>query len=771
VEFPRTPEAVQQWSNGLQGILDTSGKSPFEDMHVAYVRTCSNDAFMGDRGPQPASGQIPGNSWHFRGRQIIDAVFADLRMRKGLGTQVGDRVVYGGCSSGARGALVSLDYVATHLAGLAQVVGLLDSALWIPIRPQAKSMVSFGRQTRDFLNFANASVFLNKECLKKYFMEQERYKCLEAAFRLPFIKAPFFLIQSQYDLFGISMNVFGRFWPSAHLDKGQKHYAEFYRKEVVEYLPTPVLGSGSTVFSPACYSHCSISSKSLYEVRADGVRLVDALTHWVSATSAEAATGWFRSRCVGFDCGSKETASAGMIAATPGQENLPETAKKSTGQAHTLQNPNAWEPRFLEDYPLAICNDGSPAAYYYREGFVQSRQWLVFLEGAGWCWDEKSCNMPWKIRLGTSIEFPRTPEAILSWAHTLKGVFDSTGRSPFKDWHVAYVRTCSNDAFLGDSSPLQGAQQSGVRKPGPGWHFRGRRILEATFEDLRRRTGMGGFEGDLVLYGGCSSGGRGALVTLDYLAKSFVGKASIVGLFDAPLWVPIKPLKDGLVSFDEQTRLFFARANPGSFISQECKAHYPGAEQWKCLEAGFRLPFVRTPYFLTHAQYDVFGLTMNIFGHFYPGHYLNPEQKEYAEQYRKLVLTYLPNPQSGSGNAVFSPACYAHCMFSDAVFYVIDAAGVTLVAALHRWLSAVSADAATENLRDVCQGFNCGHRPNAKVVTGPSWSASGPKALPTPVPTFQTGPTGPTAQPLSFATAVQTTTQMPILEDAAMLLV
>jgi hypothetical protein len=443
---------------------------------------------------------------------------------------------------------------------------------------------------------------------------------------------------------------------------------------------------------------------------------------------------------------------------------------KSTGQADNLQNPNAWEARFLEDYPLAICNDGSPAAYYYRQGFSQSRQWLVFLEGAGWCWDEQSCSVPWKIRLGTSIEFPRTPEAILSWARTLKGVFDSTGRSPFKDWHIAYVRTCSNDAFLGDSSPLE-AQQSGARKPGPGWHFRGRRILEATFEDLRKHTQMGAMQGDLVLYGGCSSGGRGALVTLDYIAKSFVGKACIVGLLDAPLWVPIKPLKDGLVSFDEQTQQFYARANSSCFINPECQARYPGVEQWKCLEAGFRLPFVRTPYFLTHAQYDVFGLTMNIFGHFYPGHYLNPEQKDYAEQYRKLVNTYLPTPPTGSGNAVFSPACYAHCMFSDAVFYVIDANGVTLVAALHRWLSAVSPDAATENLRDVCAGFNCGHGPNQNGVnpTVPINTSFRTAALTTPVPMLPAAPTPPT---LAFVTAAQTTTRpLPIPDFAATLLV
>jgi len=748
VQFPRTAMAVANWGRSLQGIFETDGQSPFQDMNIAYVRTCSNDAFMGDTQPQPGSGRQAGRSWHFRGRRIIEATFLHLRESVGMGTQIGDRVVYGGCSSGARGAMVSLDYVATKMAGLAQVVGLLDSAIWLPIRPQAHTLVSFGEQTREFLPLANASVFLDEDCVRG-FPPRDRYKCLEGAFRLPFLRAPFFLIHSQYDLFGISMNVFGRFLPSAKLDEEQQHYAEYYRSQVVRYLPTPVMGSGTTVFSPACYSHCTLTAPAAYTIRADGVQLVDALSHWLQATSMKAATGWFRDRCAGFDCGCREEAKS---VAGPGQGNLPAVENPTAQGMAGGPGLNSWEPRFLEDYPLAICNDGSPAAYYYRPGMAQSRQWLVFLEGAGWCWDATSCDIPWKIRLGTSIEFPRTAESILSWARTLKGVFDSTGRSPFKDWHIAYVRTCSNDAFLGDSSPRE-AEAARVRKPGPGWHFRGRRILEATFTDLQRRSGLGAMEGDLVLYGGCSSGGRGALVTLDYLASRYVGKADLVGLLDAPLWVPIQPFKEGLVSFDDQTRMFFDLANASGLISPECEAAYPGINRWKCLEAGFRLPFVHTPYFLSHSQYDVFGLTMNIFGHFYPGHYLTPMQKAYAEKYRTKVLKYLPTPAAGSGNAVFAPACYAHCMFSDVIFYIIDAAGVSLQQALHKWLNAVSADAATENLRDLCQGFNCGHQPTSQVQ------------LPPPTPAIMTPPA------FLFTTTGTTTVPESVLVQAASLLV
>ena len=38
--------------------------------------------------------------------------------------------------------------------------------------------------------------------------------------------------------------------------------------------------------------------------------------------------------------------------------------------------------------PTAVCNDGSPAGYYYAvaENTTESNLWLVYLEGAMFCW-------------------------------------------------------------------------------------------------------------------------------------------------------------------------------------------------------------------------------------------------------------------------------------------------------------------------------------------------------------------------------------------------
>ena len=47
----------------------------------------------------------------------------------------------------------------------------------------------------------------------------------------------------------------------------------------------------------------------------------------------------------------------------------------------------------LSGYPDALCNDGTPAAYYFRPATAPSSDvWLVFLESGGWCYSADTCS-------------------------------------------------------------------------------------------------------------------------------------------------------------------------------------------------------------------------------------------------------------------------------------------------------------------------------------------------------------------------------------------
>lgn len=48
----------------------------------------------------------------------------------------------------------------------------------------------------------------------------------------------------------------------------------------------------------------------------------------------------------------------------------------------------------LKDNDEAICCDGSPAGYWFREG-ISLDSWVIFLQGGGYCFDQYSCQQRW----------------------------------------------------------------------------------------------------------------------------------------------------------------------------------------------------------------------------------------------------------------------------------------------------------------------------------------------------------------------------------------
>jgi hypothetical protein len=47
----------------------------------------------------------------------------------------------------------------------------------------------------------------------------------------------------------------------------------------------------------------------------------------------------------------------------------------------------------------AVCNDGTPGYYYLRRGY--GSEWLVYLEGGLWCYDQPSCAQARVIECNT----------------------------------------------------------------------------------------------------------------------------------------------------------------------------------------------------------------------------------------------------------------------------------------------------------------------------------------------------------------------------------
>ena len=48
--------------------------------------------------------------------------------------------------------------------------------------------------------------------------------------------------------------------------------------------------------------------------------------------------------------------------------------------------------RSLSSYPLARCNDGTPANYYYTPDLLNADKLVINLQGGGACYDKQGCQ-------------------------------------------------------------------------------------------------------------------------------------------------------------------------------------------------------------------------------------------------------------------------------------------------------------------------------------------------------------------------------------------
>jgi O-palmitoleoyl-L-serine hydrolase len=235
----------------------------------------------------------------------------------------------------------------------------------------------------------------------------------------------------------------------------------------------------------------------------------------------------------------------------------------------------------------AVCNDGSPAVYYFRKGSGQgSDNWVIFLGGGGLCYSVRSCNER-QIKspeLMTSNDKPTTfdGEGILS---------DSAIENPdfFNANHVA-IPYCSSDLWSGNREQSQATG---------GYEFRGRRILRAVIGDLKKRNGNESlFSAKRILLSGTSAGGFGVMVHLDWLARQFPS-ANVRGVNDAG-WTPEEILlfpdtADSLIT-DTAINLWSGRPDTS------CSKANPH-KKFLCYSSAV-YPYLKTPLFVQMSQYD-----------------------------------------------------------------------------------------------------------------------------------------------------------------------
>lgn len=221
-----------------------------------------------------------------------------------------------------------------------------------------------------------------------------------------------------------------------------------------------------------------------------------------------------------------------QTAPTGGGEKLTSCTPGDPGCMHRVDIPTSI-------FPNAVCNDGSPGAFYIREGVGADdrNRWVIHLQGGGRAQSYADVEARW---CGTQGGLPYTASKMSSdwngdgstdlYDHaTVPGMTTSSPDNEFENWNHVFVYYCSSDAWQGTRNNVlfsEGADSVRI-------DTRGHTILAVVRRMLRKRGAAAGWTavgGDTlpdldtatdIILSGTSAGARGALNNADWFFTPF----------------------------------------------------------------------------------------------------------------------------------------------------------------------------------------------------------------------------------------------------------
>jgi len=214
-------KSSKQWLSKEMKVGIFGSKSTLGASNIAYYPYCSSDGHMGD-----------GSAFglEFRGYRIVRAIAKHLASAQGL--KSGDTLVLAGFSAGGRGAMVHLDTIHEVLPSGVNILGFLDSPMWL-------SMIKWQVEQMQTATNTWVSQDLLRACGDR-FSSAERWKCICGEFRVPILKTPFLVVASQYDRFGLG---------NAMNEGVRERFAKRTRRVLTSLPPN------AAVFSTTCFNH------------------------------------------------------------------------------------------------------------------------------------------------------------------------------------------------------------------------------------------------------------------------------------------------------------------------------------------------------------------------------------------------------------------------------------------------------------------------------------------------------------------------------------
>ncbi|XP_065879332.1 pectin acetylesterase 7-like [Euphorbia lathyris] len=309
----------------------------------------------------------------------------------------------------------------------------------------------------------------------------------------------------------------------------------------------------------------------------------------------------------------------------------------------------------------AVCLDGSPPAYFFQNGSGQGiNNWLIIVEGGGWCETVESCASRLGTERGSSVFMNKTT----GYGGFLGGV--QSLNPDFYNWNRVKVRYCDGASFTGDvEEPLKVNQTAQL-------FFRGQRIWDAIMAELMDR---GMKNASKAILSGCSAGGLAAILHCDQFRALLPKEAIVKCISDAGYFIRGSDLTKNHTIDDVYGKVVALHGSVKT-LPKSCKQAKPEL----CFFPQFVAETMETPLFLINSPYDSWQI-----GHILAPNTLqvaktkewndcrldiakcSPDQLKIVQAFRDEFVKAV---ETGAGknpkNGYFINSYHAHCQTSDA---------------------------------------------------------------------------------------------------------
>jgi hypothetical protein len=301
--------------------------------------------------------------------------------------------------------------------------------------------------------------------------------------------------------------------------------------------------------------------------------------------------------------------------------------------------------RFTVDnalFPDAVCNDGSPAIFYFRPAAnaANANKWVIQLQGGGGCTTPAACAKRW-CNVDTNFSMTQMTSTTSPDKTPPVGIFARKSEepslpivNPIGDSNQVMIKYCSSDTWRGvakdvpidTTHPVTGAEVS-MRL-----HFQGQAILQAVLNLLKRTHGStithAGTREPLpdldqateVILAGASAGGGGVSFNLDALAASLKAinpNITVLGLIDSTFGPEGDDLDYSASTLCTESQICSPEAlgTYGKGVQQSlwkaveeasCESyHATDGQSWKCaFDTHIILNHLTTPFFVRQGLND-----------------------------------------------------------------------------------------------------------------------------------------------------------------------